>query len=101
MKIFLLTSLLTIASGYAYWATRPWPRGAWDAADHNRDGKLTRDEMDRFGKQMPHRNGPRLMMHFDAADLNQDRIVDASEAEQYGTEIGSKDPHDHLSPETT
>ncbi|MCA9061671.1 MAG: hypothetical protein KDA96_01350 [Planctomycetaceae bacterium] len=80
-------------------AMRPWPRGAWDAADHDRDGILTRDEMLKFGQQKPHRNGPRLMMHFDAADTNHDQIVDASEIDAYGCQIGSKDPNDRLPPE--
>ena len=80
-------------------ASQPWPRGAWDAADHNRDGLLTRDEMLKFGQQKSHRNGPRLMMHFDKADTNHDRIVDSAEVEHYGYQIGSKDPNDHLPPE--
>lgn len=76
---------------------RAWPRGAWDAADHNRDGVLTRQEMQTFGQQKSHRNGPRLMMHFDAADTNGDRVVDAGEVGVYGTNVGSKDPIYHLS----
>lgn len=79
---------------------RAWPRGAWDAADHNRDGVLTREEMSTFGEQESHRNAPRLMMHFDAADTNGDRIVDAREVDAYGTSIGSKDPQDQLPPPT-
>ena len=75
---------------------RAWPRGAWDAADRNRDGKLTREEMTTFGKQQSHRNSPRLLWHFDNADTNGDQIVDAAEVEAYGTNVGSKDPEDHL-----
>lgn len=77
---------------------KAWPRGAWDAADHNRDGIVTREEMSRFGAQAPHRNAPRLMMHFDRADTNGDGQVDEAEVEAYGTNIGSKDPMDHLPP---
>ena len=77
---------------------RAWARGAWDAADHNRDGQLTRSEMVEFGQQAPHRNAPRLLWHFDQADANQDMIVDAKEVEVYGSNIGSKDPDDHLPP---
>lgn len=77
---------------------RAWPRGAWDAADHNQDGVLTREEMVKFGKQAPHRNAPRLLWHFDSADTNSDQVVDAEEVAVYGTNIGSKDPNDHLLP---
>ena len=71
---------------------RAWPRGAWDAADHDGDGVVTREEMRRFGTQKPHRDAPRLMRHFEAADTNRDGRVDAAEVEAYGTEIGSRDP---------
>lgn len=49
---------------------RPW--SAWDAADHDDDGKLTREEMERFGKQKPHRNVEALLNNFDAADSDHD-----------------------------
>lgn len=77
---------------------RAWPRGAWDAADHNRDGQLTRQEMELFATQEPHRNGPRLLWHFESADTNRDGIVDNDEVEAYGYNVGSKDPDDHLPP---
>ena len=69
---------------------RPW--SAWDAADHNADGKLTREEMERFGKQMSHRNVEQLLRNFDAADTNHDGIVTQQEIDAYGTDIGSKEP---------
>ena len=68
---------------------RPW--SAWDAADHDVDGKLTRDEMERFGKQMPHRNVDALLDNFVAADSDHDGIVTQSEIDIYGTNIGSMD----------
>ena len=68
---------------------RPW--SAWDAADHDIDGKLTREEMERFGKQMPHRNVDALLDNFDAADFDHDGIVTQSEIDIYGTNIGSMD----------
>lgn len=80
---------------------KAWPRGAWDAADHNRDGNVTREEMRKFGSQEPHRNGPRLLWHFDSADKNRDGVVDRKEADAYGYNIGSKDPNDHLPPPKT
>ena len=69
---------------------RAW--SAWDAADHNVDGKLIREEMERFGKQEPHRNVEQLLRNFDAADTNHDGIVTQAEIDAYGTDIGSKDP---------
>jgi len=42
---------------------RAW--SAWDAADHNVDGILTREEMELVGKQMPHRNVEQLLKNFD------------------------------------
>ncbi|MEM7311600.1 MAG: hypothetical protein AAF497_00475 [Planctomycetota bacterium] len=77
---------------------RAWARGAWDAADHNRDGQLTRVEMQEFGLQKPHRNAERLMMHFDAADTNGDQVVDDAEIKSYGTNVGSKDPYEQYAP---
>lgn len=91
----LLSALiLVIAIGVAalVYATRPWPNGAWTAADHNRDGIVTRDEMDLFGSQEAHRDRDRLLTHFDGADVNHDRKVDLAEIKVYGTEIGSRDP---------
>lgn len=38
---------------------RPW--SAWDAADHEVDGKLSREEMERFSKQQPHRDVEQLL----------------------------------------
>ena len=69
---------------------RAW--SAWDAADHDVDGKLTREEMELFGKQKPHRDVEQLLRNFDAADTNHDGIVSQEEIDAYGTEIGSKDP---------
>ncbi len=69
---------------------RAW--SAWDAADHNVDGKLTREEMELFGKQQPHRDVEQLLRNFDAADTNHDGIVSQEEIDAYGTDIGSKDP---------
>ena len=71
---------------------RAW--SAWDAADHDVDGKLTREEMERFGKQKSHRNVEQLLRNFDAADTNHDGIVTQEEIDAYGTDIGSMDPHD-------
>jgi hypothetical protein len=68
---------------------RTW--SAWDAADHNVDGNLTREEMELFGNQKPHRNVDRLLLQFDAADTNHDATVTQSEIDIYGTDIGSKD----------
>ncbi len=62
------------------------------AADHNLDGKLTREEMEIFGKQKSHRNVEQLLRNFDTADTNHDGIVSQEEIDAYGTEIGSKDP---------
>ena len=93
--MFRLTAFVFVAiliSSNLYLSIQPWERGAWDAADHNRDGILTRQEMEKFGNQRAHRNGKRLLMHFDAADVNRDQIVDDQEIEDYGYNIGSKDP---------
>ncbi|MEP3480792.1 MAG: hypothetical protein ABJZ55_16200 [Fuerstiella sp.] len=100
MKSLLVLLFCIVASVaiVAYEAFRPWPQGAWDAADHDRNGLLTRNEMQTFGGQKSHRNTRRLMMHFDAADTNDDEIVDGTEIEAYGSAIGSKDPYDHLPP---
>ncbi|MCA9082072.1 MAG: EF-hand domain-containing protein [Planctomycetaceae bacterium] len=102
MKRYLIPALACVVIAITVYAVMPraraWPRGAWDAADHNRDGVLTRDEMQTFGGQAPHRNAPRLMWHFDRADINHDQLVDATEVDAYGTAVGSKDPHDHLPP---
>ena len=68
---------------------RAW--SAWDAADHNVDGNLTRDEMEIFGKQKPHRNVEQLLKNFDAADTDHDGKVTQIEIDIYGTDIGSKD----------
>jgi hypothetical protein len=68
---------------------RPW--SAWDAADHDVDGKLTREEMEQFGKQKPHRNVDELLENFDAADADHDGIVTQAEIDIYGTNIGSMD----------
>ncbi len=68
---------------------RAW--SAWDAADHNVDGNLTREEMERFGKQEPHRNVEQLLRNFDAADTNHNGTVTQAEIDTYGTDIGSKD----------
>ena len=70
---------------------RAW--SAWDAADHDVDGKLTREEMERFGKQKSHRNVEQLLRNFDDADTNHDGIVTQEEIDAYGTNIGSMDPH--------
>lgn len=91
----MLCLCCTAGVAFAFWP-RPWERGAWDAADHNRDGVLARAEMQRFSTQRPHRNAGRLMMHFDRADTNADGIVSDPEVEAYGTQIGSQDPFDHL-----
>lgn len=92
--------LLLAVCGYAYVAQTSYPLNrpnrtpgrawsAWDAADHDVDGKLTREEMERFGKQMPHRNVEQLLQNFDAADTNRDSIVTQDEIDAYGTDIGS------------
>ena len=68
---------------------RAW--SAWDAADHNVDGNLTSNEMEKFGKQKPHRNVEQLLKNFDAADTDHDGTVTQIEIDIYGTDIGSKD----------
>ena len=85
----LAVSVVTVAWGYV---AAPWPNGAWSAADHNRDGILTRQEMQLFGTQKVHRDGARLLMHFDLADINCDQRIEQSEIDAYGIEIGSRDP---------
>ena len=82
--------------GYIYFA-EPWGpggNGLWTRADHNHDGVVTRDEMELFGNQAAHRNATRLMMHFDAADSDDDNRVTQAEIDVYGTEVGSRDPHE-------
>lgn len=98
--------LLLGVCGYVYVAKSSYPLyranrtpgrawSAWDAADHNVDGNLTHDEMERFGKQMPHRNVEQLLRNFDSADTDHDGIVTQDEIDVYGTNIGSKDPENH------
>ena len=93
----VIGSMILGIVGYIYIA-QPWgpgPNGPWSAADHNRDGIVTRAEMTLFGTQKPHRNSARLLMHFDGADTNHDGIVTQAEIDAYGTEIGSRDPYNH------
>ncbi len=86
------TTILLIGFGLLVFVVQPWgPSSAWAAADHNRDGILTRDEMSLFIIQKPHRTD-RLLMHFDAADVDKDGVVTLVESGNYGNEIGSKDP---------
>lgn len=80
------------AAAWGGYALAPWPNGPWSAADHNQDGILTREEMELFGTQKPHRDGERLLMHFDSADTNGDKQIEQSEIDAYGIEIGSRDP---------
>lgn len=93
----ILTIFVAAAAGiwaYIFFA-EPWGPGAnglWLRADHNHDGIITRDEMDLFGSQAPHRDGARLLMHFDAADSNHDKQVDQAEIDVYGVGLGSQDP---------
>ncbi|MCA9159644.1 MAG: hypothetical protein KDA72_15015 [Planctomycetales bacterium] len=87
--VVLVLSVTAVVWGYA---SAPWPNGPWSAADHNRDGILTRQEMQLFGTQKSHRNGARLLMHFDLADTNGDQQIEQSEIDAYGIEIGSRDP---------
>ena len=102
LPLMIVGLLLLGVSGYVYLA-QPWyplyranrtpgrAWSAWDAADHNVDGKLTREEMELFGKQQPHRDVEQLLRNFDAADTDHDGIVSQEEIDAYGTEIGSKD----------
>ena len=93
----MIGALLLGIWSYIYVA-QPWgpgPNGPWSAADHNRDGIVTREEMKLFGTQKPHRNSDRLMMHFDAADTDHDGVVTQVEIDVYGSDIGSKDPYNH------
>ena len=69
----------------------PGPNGPWSAADHDRDGLVTRQEMESFGKEKPHRDVERLMFHFDKADTNKDGSVNQSEIDAYATPIGSQE----------
>ena len=69
----------------------PGPNGPWSAADHDRDGLVTRQEMESFGKEKPHRDVERLMFHFDKADTNKDGSVNQSEIDAYATPMGSQD----------
>jgi len=102
LSLMIVGVLLLGVSGYVYVALPWYPLyranrtpgrawSAWDAADHNVDGKLTRQEMELFGNQKPHRNVEQLLGNFDAADTNHDGIVSQEEIDTYGTEIGSKD----------
>lgn len=96
ISIVVLASIAGIL-GYIYVA-QPWgpgPNGPWSAADHNGDGIVYRDEMERFGYQAPHRDHARLMMHFDAADKDHNGLVTQDEIDAYGTDIGSRDPINH------
>jgi hypothetical protein len=102
--LLLIAGVLLLAGrGYVFVAMTSYPLNrpnrtpgrawsAWDAADHDVDGKLTREEMERFGNQAPHRNVERLLQVFDAADTNHDRVVTQDEIDAYGTDIGSMDP---------
>ena len=101
--ILIAGVLLLAVFGYAYVALTSYPLNrpnrtpgrawsAWDAADHDVDGKVTREEMERFGRQALHRNVEQLLQTFDAADTNRDRIVTQDEIDGYGTNIGSMDP---------
>ena len=103
LPLMIVGLLLLGVSVYVYFA-QPWyplyranrtpgrAWSAWDAADLNVDGKLTREEMELFGKQQPHRDVEQLLRNFDAADTNHDGIVTQEEIDAYGTDIGSKDP---------
>jgi len=101
--LLIVGVLLLGVCGYIYFAPPWYPLyranrtpgrawSAWDAADHNVDGKLTREEMELFGRQEPHRNVEQLLRNFDAADTNHDGTVTQDEINSYGTDIGSKDP---------
>jgi hypothetical protein len=106
LPLMIVGLLLLGVSVYFYFA-QPWyPHyranrtpgrawSAWDAADHNADGTLTREEMELFGKQKPHRNVEQLLRNVDDADTNHNGIVSQYEIDAYGTEIGSKDPESH------
>jgi hypothetical protein len=90
--LIAITSIALVVWGGLAFVVQPWgPSSAWEAADHNRDGILTRDEMSLFVTQKPHRTD-RLLMHFDAADVDKDGVVTLVESSKYGNEIGSKDP---------
>ena len=101
--LMIVGVLLVGVCGYVY-VTQPWyplyranrtpgrAWSAWDAADHNVDGKLTREEMELLGKQQPHRNVEQLLRNFDAADTNHDETVTQNEIDAYGPGIGSKAP---------
>ena len=81
LPLMIVGLLLFGVSGYVYVA-QPWyplyranrtpgrAWSAWDAADHNVDGKLTREEMELFGKQKPHRDVEQLLGNFDTAEEN-------------------------------
>jgi len=56
---------------------------------------LNRDEIELFGKQKAHRNSEQLSKNFDAADTHHDGTVTQAEIDDYGTDIGSKDPENH------
>jgi hypothetical protein len=102
--LLIVGTVLLAACGFAYVAQSSYPLyranrtpgrawSAWDAADHDVDGKLTREEMERFGKQKPHRDVQQLLRNFDDADTNHDAIVTQEEIDVYGTNVGSMDPH--------
>ena len=94
--------LLLVMCGAAYllWLQYPLNRpnrtpgrawSAWDAADHDVDGNLTREEMERFGKQKSHRAVDQLLRNFDETDTDHNGIVTQEEIDAYGTNIGSMD----------
>ena len=90
--LIAITLMVLIGFGSLVFVVQPWgPSSAWEAADHNRDGILTRDEMALFVTQKPHRTD-RLLLHFDAADVDKDGVVTLAESGRYGNEIGSKEP---------
>lgn len=94
-----ILALLCLGTACFIYFAQPWgpgPNGPWSAADHNRDGVVTREEMELFGTQKPHRNLSRLLMHFDRADVNHDRLVTQDEIDAYGKDIGSRDPANHV-----
>lgn len=89
IAIFLI---VLIGFGILVFVVQPLgPSSAWEAADHNRDGLLTREEMSLFITQKPHRTD-RLLRHFDGADIDKNGVVTLEESGNYGNEIGSKDP---------
>ena len=102
--LLIVGVVLLGVGGFVYYAQPSYPLyianrtpgrawSAWDAADHDADGKLTREEMERFGKQKSHRNVEQLLCNFEAADTDNDGILTQEEIDAYGTKIGSMDPH--------